>query len=67
MKTSSIIFTLSAVMAIFAAAGLTATNQLPYLVILVTAVIGLMTGGLIADDERRDAEAQKQFTNRLNK
>lgn len=67
MKTSSIIFTLSSLMAIFAAAGLTATNQLPYLVILVTAVIGLMTGGLIADDERRDAEAQKQFTNRLNK
>lgn len=67
MKTSSIIFLLSSTMAIFAAAGLTATNKLPYLVILVTAVIGLMTGGLIADDEQREAKARKEFTNRLNK
>jgi hypothetical protein len=67
MKTSSIIFTLSSLMAIFAAAGLTATNQLPYLVILTTAVIGLITGGLIADDEAKQEQAQKEFSNRLNK
>lgn len=67
MKTSSIIFTLSAVMTIFASAGLTATNELPYLVILTTAIIGLITGGLIADDEARQAEAEKEFSNRLNK
>lgn len=67
MKTSSIIFTLSAVTAIFASAGLTATNQLPYLVILTTAIIGLITGGLIADDEAKQEQAQKEFNNRLNK
>ena len=67
MKTSSIIFTLSAVMAIFASAGLTATNQLPYLVILTTAIIGLITGGLIADDEAKQEQTRKEFINRLNK
>ena len=54
-------------MTIFASAGLTATNELPYLVILTTAIIGLITGGLIADDEARQAEAEKEFSNRLNK
>lgn len=67
MKTSSIIFTLSALCTIFSSAGLTATNQLPYLVILTTSVIGLITGGLIADDEAKQAKYEKEFTNRLNK
>ena len=58
---------LSTVMAIFSSAGLTATNELSYLVILVTAIIGMITGGVIADDEQREARSQKEFNNRLNK
>ena len=67
MQRSTLIMLLSTVMAIFSSAGLTATNELAYLVTLTTAIIGLIAGGLIADDERREAEAQKEFNNRLNK
>lgn len=67
MKASTIIFALSTVTAIFGCAGLTATNQLPYLVIMVTAVIGMIAGGLIADDEAKHEQSQKEFNNRLNK
>ena len=67
MQKSTFIMLLSTVMAIFGSAGLTATNELAYLVILTTAIIGMISGGLIADDERREREAQKEFNNRLNK
>lgn len=67
MQKSTLIMLLSTVMAIFSSAGLTATNSLSYLVILVTAIIGMITGGVIADDEQREARAQKEFNNRLNK
>lgn len=67
MSKSTIIMLLSTVTAIFASAGITATNDFHYLVILTTAIIGVISGGLIADDEQRQARAQQEFNNRLNK
>lgn len=67
MTQGTIITALSSVTAIFGSAGLTATNDLAYLVILVTAIIGVMSGALITDDEAKQAKAQKEFNNRLNK
>ena len=51
-------------MAIFGSAGLTATNDLAYLVILVTAIIGVLSGALISDEEAKEAKAREEFKNR---
>lgn len=67
MSKSTVIMALSGLTAIFGAAGMAATNSLAYLSILVVSVIGLIAGALIADDEQRQAEADRQFSNRLNK
>lgn len=67
MTSGTTVLTLSSICAIFGSAGLTATNDLAYLVILVTAIIGVMAGGLITDEEAKQAKAEKEFTNRLNK
>ena len=67
MTPGTTVLTLSSICAIFGSAGLTATNDLAYLVILVTAIIGVMAGGLITDEESKQAKAEKEFNNRLNK
>ena len=67
MTTGTTVLTLSSICAIFGSAGLTATNDLAYLVILVTAIIGVMAGGLITDEESKQAKAEKEFINRLKK
>ena len=67
MTPGTLALTLSSIMAIFGSAGLTATNDLAYLVILVTAIIGVMAGALITDEEAKQAKAEKEFNNRLNK
>ena len=67
MTSGTTVLTLSSICAIFGSAGLTATNDLAYLVILVTAIIGVMAGGLITDEEAKQAKAEKEFNNRLNK
>ena len=67
MTPGTTVLTLSSICAIFGSAGLTATNDLAYLVILVTAIIGVMAGGLITDEESKQAKAEKEFINRLKK
>lgn len=67
MTQGTIITALSTVTAIFGSAGLTATNDLAYLVILVTAIIGVMSGALITDDEQKQKQATEEFKQRLNK
>lgn len=67
MTQGTIITALSTVTAIFGSAGLTATNDLAYLVILVTAIIGVMSGALICDDEQKQKQATEEFKQRLNK
>ena len=67
MTSGTTVLTLSSICAIFGSAGLTATNDLAYLVILVTAIIGVMAGGLITDEESKQAKAEKEFINRLKK
>lgn len=67
MTSGTTVLTLSSICAIFGSAGLTATNDLAYLVVLVTAIIGVMSGALITDEEAKQAKAEKEFNNRLNK
>lgn len=67
MTQGTIITALSSVTAIFGSAGLTATNDLAYLVILVTAIIGVMSGALITDEEQKQKQTAKEFKQRLNK
>ena len=67
MNQAKAITILSVLTAIFGCAGLTATNDLAYLVILVTACIGMIAGVAIMDELERQAEAEKEFNNRLNK
>ena len=64
MTQGTILLTLSSIMAIFGSAGLTATNDLAYLVILVTAIIGVLSGALISDEEAKEAKAREEFKNR---
>ena len=67
MTSGTTVLTLSSICVIFGSAGLTATNDLAYLVILVTAIIGVLSGALITDEEAKQAKAEKEFNNRLNK
>ena len=67
MTPGTTVLTLSSITAIFGSAGLTATNDLAYLVVLVTAIIGVMSGALISDEETKQAKAEKEFNNRLKK
>ena len=64
MTQGTILLTLSSIMAIFGSAGLTATNDLAYLVILVTAIIGVLSGALISDEEAKEAQAREECKTR---
>ena len=67
MSKSTIVTTLSYLIALLSTAGLVATSNLAYLVIMTVSCIGILSGAIMADDEMRQAEADRQFTNRLNK
>jgi hypothetical protein len=66
LQQSAIVLALSAVLLITSAAGFTATNDLSYLVIMVTAAIGGLAGLVMASEEAADERAELEFKERLN-
>lgn len=66
LQQSAIVLALSAVLLITSAAGFTATNDLSYLVIMVTSAIGGLAGLVMASEEARDERAELEFKERLN-
>lgn len=66
LQQSAIVLALSAVLLITSAAGFTATNELSYLVIMVTSAIGGLAGLVMASEEARDERAELEFKQRLN-
>ena len=67
MSKSTIVTVLSYVLLISSAACFTATMSVTYVAIMVLSIFGMVAGALIADTELKQAEADRQFTNRLNK
>ena len=66
LQSSAIVLALSAVLLISSAAGFTATNDLGYLFIMITAAIGGLAGLVMASEEARDERAELEFKERLN-
>lgn len=66
LQSSAIVLTLSLVLLIASAAGFTATNDLGYLVIMVTATIGGLAGLIMASEELREEREMNEFKQRLN-
>ena len=67
LQSSAIVLTLSLILLIASAAGFTATNDLSYLVIMVTSVIGGLAGLVMASEEAREERELNEFKQRLNK
>jgi|TARA_R100000479_G_scaffold99767_1_gene49557 hypothetical protein len=67
MSKSTIVTVLSYILLISSAACFTATMSVVYVTIMVLSILGMVSGALMADDELKQAEADRQFTNRLNK
>ena len=67
MSKSTIVTLLSYLMALLSTGFFVATSDLAYLVIMTVSCIGILSGAIMADDEVRQAETDRQFTNRLNK
>ena len=67
MSKSTIVTVLSYILLISSAACFTATMSVAYVTIMVLSILGMVSGALMADDELKQAEADRQFTNRLNK
>ena len=65
-RQSPYIIVLSLIVLIAAAAGFTATNQLSYLIIMVTAAIGGLAGLVLASDEDEQERFELEFKQRLN-
>ena len=65
-RQSPYIIVLSLIVLIAAAAGFTATNQLSYLIIMVTASISGLAGLVIASDEDEQERFELEFKQRLN-
>jgi len=65
-RQSPYIIVLSLIVLIAAAAGFTATNQLSYLIIMVTASIGGLAGLVLASDEDEQERFELEFKQRLN-
>lgn len=66
LQSSAIVLALSAVLLISSAAGFTATNELSYLVIMVTSAIGGLAGLVMASEEAQDERTELEFKERLN-
>ena len=66
LPSSAIVRVLSLILLISSAAGFTATNDLSYLVIMVTAAIGGLAGLVMASEEAADERAELEFKERLN-
>lgn len=66
-RQSSYLIVLSLIVLIAAAAGFTATNQLSYLIIMITASIGGLAGVVLASDEDEQERFELEFKQRLNK
>lgn len=67
MSKSTIVTVLSYLLLISSAACFTATMAVAYVLIMVVSIFGMVAGAVMADAEMQQAEADKQFTNRLNK
>ena len=67
LQSSAIVLVLSLILLIASAAGFTATNDLSYLVIMVTAAIGGLAGLVMASEEAREERELTEFKQRLNK
>lgn len=66
MSKSTIVLALSFVLLIASAAGFTATNDLSYLVIMVTSAIGGLAGLVMASEEAANERRAQEFKHRLN-
>ena len=67
MSKSTIVTVLSYLLLISSAACLTATMSAVYVPIMVVSIFGMVAGAVMADAEEQQAEADRQFINRLNK
>ena len=66
MSKSTIVTVLSYVLLISSAACFTATMSVVYVTIMVLSILGMVSGALMADDELKQAKANRKFANRLN-
>ena len=67
MSKSTIVTVLSYLLLISSAACFVATMSVAYIPMMVVSIFGFVSGAVMADAEMQQAEADKQFTNRLNK
>ena len=67
MSKSTIVTALSYLLLISSAAGFAATLAPGYVALMTLSSIGIIAGAIMADEEQRQAEADRHFTNRLNK
>lgn len=67
MSKSTIVTVLSYLLLISSAACFVATMSAVYVPIMVVSIFGFVAGAVMADAELQQAEADRQFTNRLNK
>jgi hypothetical protein len=67
MSKSTIVTALSYLLLISSAACFVATASAAYVAVMVVSIFGFVAGAVMADAELKQAEAERQFTNRLNK